>query len=94
MEQPLTWFGPGSVPPTALAFITSDRYPEWKGQLLVGTLWGQALMRLQVDGDRVVGREPMWLGSYNRVRDVKQGPDGWIYVVVQSPQGSIVRLER
>ena len=94
MVQPLTWFGPGSMPPTALAFITGDRYPEWKGQLLVGTLWGQALMRLQVDGDRVVGREPMWLGSYNRVRDVKQGPDGWIYVAVQNPQGSIVRLER
>lgn len=94
MEQPLVWFAPTSVPPTAMTFLTSDRYPEWKGQLFVGTLWGQALMRLRVDGDKVVDREPMFLGEYGRVRDVKQGPDGWLYVAVEQPQGAILRLER
>ena len=94
MEQPVTWFGPQSKPLTGMAFLTSDRYPEWKGQLFVGTLSGQAMMRLTVDGDRVLAREPMWLGANKRVRDVKQGPDGWLYVVADAPDGRIVRLER
>ena len=94
MEQPLTWWGPESMPPTGMTFLTGDRYPDWTGQLVVGTLADQPLVRLQVYGDRVVNREPMWLGPYRRVRDVKQGPDGWLYVAVELPQGALLRLER
>jgi aldose sugar dehydrogenase len=94
MEPPRTWFGPVSVPPTGMAFLTGTRYPRWVGQLFVGTLYGQALMRLTLDGDEVVARQPMWLGPWNRVRDVKQGPDGWLYVAVENPRGAILRLER
>lgn len=93
LEQPLTWFGPQSVPPSGMAFVTSDRYPGWRGQLFVGVLSGPGLVRLAVDGDRVVAREPLWLGRHHRVRDVQQGPDGWLYVAVESPRGAIVRLE-
>lgn len=93
LEPPLTWFGPQSVPPSGLAFLTSDRYPGWQGQLFMGVLTGPGLVRLQLDGDRVVGRVPMWLGRHHRVRDVQQGPDGWLYLAVESPRGAIVRLE-
>lgn len=94
MEQPVKWFGPGSVPLTGMAFVTSDRYPDWRGQLFVGALWGRALTRISLQGDRVVDDEPLWLGGYSGVRDVKQGPDGWLYVAVSSPEGAILRLER
>ena len=95
MDQPAAWFGPASLPLTGMTFLTSDRYPEWKGQLFVASLfWDQALVRLRVEGDRVVAREPMWLGTNRVLRDVKQGPDGWLYVITNSPDGRILRLER
>lgn len=94
MDQPVTWFGPVSVPPTGMVFLTSDRYPEWKGQLIVGALGGaRAMTRIRLEGGRAVAREPMWLGAYSRVRDVKQGPDGWLYVLVNVPDGRLLRLE-
>jgi glucose/arabinose dehydrogenase len=93
MEQPVAWFGPQSVPLTALLFVESERYPDLRGQLLVGTLWGQALMRLRLDGDRVVEREPIRLRPYGRIRDLAIGPDGWIYLVANVPDGRILRLQ-
>jgi glucose/arabinose dehydrogenase len=84
-----------SVPPTGMTFLTSDRYPGWTGQLFIGTLlYDAALMRVKVDGDRVVEVEPLYIGRYGRVRDVRQGPDGWLYLVVNLPDGRIIRLER
>jgi glucose/arabinose dehydrogenase len=93
MEDPLAWFGPESVPPSALLFVTSDRYPQWKGQLLMSVMHGRALVRMRVQGDRVIERESIWLGKYNRIRDVQQGPDGWIYLAVENPHGAILRIE-
>jgi len=94
MDSPLTWWGPESVPPTGMAFLTSDRYPQWKGQLFVGALHGPSFTRLRVEADKVLDQEPMWAGVYRRIRDVKQGPDGWLYLVVNSPDGRIIRLEQ
>jgi aldose sugar dehydrogenase len=94
MEPPRTWWGPESVPPTAMAFLTSDRYPQWKGQLFVGALHGPSFTRVRVEGDQVVEKVPMWAGVYRRIRDIKQGPDGWLYLVVNQPDGRIVRLEQ
>jgi len=106
MKQPITWWtpplwwrlprlGPGSTPPTGMTFLTSDRYPQWRGNLFVGTLRpGQAMTRIALDGHRVVEREPMYAGRYERVRDVRQGPDGWLYLLASSPEGCILRLQR
>jgi glucose/arabinose dehydrogenase len=93
MEQPVVWFGPQSVPLTALLFVESERYPDLRGQLLVGTLWGQALMRLRLDGNRVIEREPVRFRPYGRIRDLAIGPDGWIYAVANVPDGRILRLQ-
>lgn len=92
IEAPATWFGPESVPPSALSFVSSERYPTWQGKLLMGVLHSRALILMNVVDNQIVDRKPIWLGKYQRVRDVQQGPDGWIYVAVQSPAGTILRL--
>jgi glucose/arabinose dehydrogenase len=94
MEPPAAWWGPESVPPSALLFVTGDRYPEWKGQLLVATFAYGAFQRLQVDGERVLDKQRVDLGENQRVRDLQTGPDGWIYALVNVPDGRILRLER
>jgi aldose sugar dehydrogenase len=72
----------------------ADRH-DLPDQLFVASLlWDQALVRLRVEGGRVVAREPMWLGTNRVLRDVQQGPDGWLYVITNSPDGRILRLER
>jgi glucose/arabinose dehydrogenase len=92
-EQPLKHWLPTSVAPSGLAFLTSDRYPNWKGSLFLGTLRGQALIRLEIDGSSVV-KEDRLLGSANaRIRDVRQGPDGLLYVLTDSADGQLLRLQ-
>jgi len=94
IEMPLKHWVPVSVAPSGLAFITSDRYPGWKGSLMVGTLRAQTLLRLTLDGRRVTGEERLLTALGHRIRDVRQGPDGWIYVVTDGAEGQILRLER
>jgi aldose sugar dehydrogenase len=92
-EHPLKVWVP-SIAPSGMAFVTSDRYPGWKGNLFVGALAGQMLVRLTLDGRKVVGEERLLEGLKERIRDVRQGPDGWLYLLTDSPNGRVVRLER
>ena len=92
-EQPLRHWVPTSVAPSGLAFVTSDRYPGWKGSLLMGTLRGQVLLRLTLDGGRVVAEERLLEDLSQRLRDVRQGPDGWIYVLTDGQAGRVLRLQ-
>jgi glucose/arabinose dehydrogenase len=94
MEQPVTWWGPISNAPSGMAFLTSDRYPDWKGQLFIATLRGQALVRLKLSGHRVVEQQRLVTGLVDRIRDVRQGPDGWLYILTAGPNGRIIRVER
>ena len=91
-EQPLKHWVPVSVAPSGMAFLTSDRYPGWKGNLFVGTLRGQSLIRLQLDGTQVLKEEELLTGLRSRIRDVRQGPDGYLYVVTDSADGQLLRL--
>ncbi|MFM7849012.1 MAG: PQQ-dependent sugar dehydrogenase [Rubrivivax sp.] len=93
-EQPLQWWVPVSIAPSGLAFVTSDRYPGWQGSLLLGALRAQALVRLKLDGRQVVAQEQLLASLQKRIRDVRQGPDGWIYLVTDGVEGQIIRLER
>ncbi len=92
-EQPLRHWVPTSVAPSGLAFVTSERYPGWKGSLLLGTLRGQALIRLTLEGDRVVDEQRLLEDLKLRIRDVRQGPDGWIYVLTDGPAARLMRLQ-
>jgi glucose/arabinose dehydrogenase len=91
-EQPLKHWVPLSVAPSGLAFLTSERYPGWKGNLFVGTLRGEGLLRLELDGTRVLKEETVLTGLKSRIRDVRQGPDGWLYVLTDSADGQLLRL--
>jgi aldose sugar dehydrogenase len=93
-EQPLKYWVPTSIAPSGMAFLTSDRYPGWQGSLFIGALRGEALVRLTIDGRKVVGEERLLEDLKERIRDVRQGPDGWLYVITDSDHGRILRLER
>lgn len=93
-EQPLKTWVPTSIAPSGLAFLTSDRYPGWKGSLFVGALRDQALHRLTLDGRQVTAEQVVPLGLKDRIRDVRQGPDGWLYLVTDNADGRVIRLER
>ena len=93
-EQPLRHWLPTSVAPSGLAFLSSDRYPGWKGNLFMGTLRGQTLIRLTLDGNAVTAEERLLENLGARIRDVRQGPDGWLYVLTDGSEGRVLRLQR
>jgi glucose/arabinose dehydrogenase len=89
MEQPIYYWFP-DVAPSGLMFYTADRFPEWKGNLFVGSLASRALIRLVVEKDRVVAEERLLADRNQRVRDVRQGPDGAIYLLTSD--GALLRI--
>ncbi len=89
MEQP-EWYWDPSIAPSGMTFVTSDKYPEWKGDLLVGSLKFGYVVRVNVEGSTVTGDEILFRGI-GRVRNIRQGPDGYIYVATESDNG-IVRI--
>jgi glucose/arabinose dehydrogenase len=93
-EPPVTYWVPTSIAPSGMAFYDADRFPEWRGNLFVGALAGMALWRIVLDGDTVVQREPLFTELGERIRDVRQGPDGWLYLLTDSSAGRLLRVER
>ena len=91
MEQPIYYWDP-SIAPSGMAFSWSDAYPQWKGNLFVGALRGRHLTRLVLDGEKVVAEEKLLVSMRSRIRDVRQGPDGAIYVLADSRNGQLVRV--
>lgn len=83
-----------SIAPSGLAFYNGDRIAEWKGNLFVGALAGTALWRLALDGNTVVSRERLYASRGERIRDVRQGPDGWLYLVTDGTNGKLLRISR
>lgn len=81
MEQPLFYWVP-SIAPSGMAFVSSDIYPDWKGNVLVGSLKFEYLERLVLENNKVVKREKLLEGT-GRVRNVIEGPEGYIYVAIE-----------
>lgn len=92
MEQPVHYWDP-SIAPSGLLFYTGDRFPGWRGNLFVGALEFELLARLELDGSRVVAEERLLQGFGDRIRDVRQGPDGLIYLLTDEENGRVLRLE-
>jgi glucose/arabinose dehydrogenase len=92
LEQPLYQWTP-SIAPSGMAFYTGDRFPAWRGNLFVGALKYQMLVRLELDGDRVVREERLLASREGRIRDVRQGPDGLLYLLTDAADGKLLRLE-
>jgi glucose/arabinose dehydrogenase len=91
MEQP-TYFWDPVIAPSGLQFYTGNAFPAWRGSLFVGGLGGKKLVRLVLDGTRVVGEEWLLADRNQRIRDVKQGPDGLLYVVTDENAGALWKL--
>jgi aldose sugar dehydrogenase len=91
MEQPIKYWVP-SIAPSGMAFYDGKLIPAWKGNLFVGALAGQMLVRLELDGEKVVKEERLLEGLHERIRDVREGPDGALYLATDSRQGRILRL--
>lgn len=90
LEQPHLHWTP-SIAPSGLTFVTSERYPGWKDNtMLVGTLAPRYLHRVVLDGEQIIDQEEMFK-DIGRVRDVRSGPDGYVYIAVENP-GIIYRL--
>lgn len=92
LASPLLHWTP-SIAPSGMTFYTGEAFPEWRGNLFVGALAGQHLARLVLDGERVVAEERLLEGAVGRIRDVRQGPDGLLYLLTDAPNGSLLRLE-
>ncbi len=93
MEQPVVYWVP-SIAPSGMAFYQGDKFPKWKGDLFVGALAKTHLRRLRLDGAKVVEQEELLAGLEERIRDVRSGPDGFLYVVTDdTSNGRVLRLE-
>jgi glucose/arabinose dehydrogenase len=92
MVQPLQVWVP-SIAPSGMAFVSGSQFPQWQGSMLVGALRGQMLVRLTLEGDKVLSEERLFQGRPGRIRDVRMGPDGLVYLLTDDPQGALLRLE-
>lgn len=92
MEQPVTYWDP-SIAPSGLAVYTGDRFPGWSGNLFVGALAHQKIQRVVLEGRTVARQETLLENELGRIRDVRTGPDGFLYVLTDASDGALYRLE-
>jgi glucose/arabinose dehydrogenase len=91
MEQPV-WYWVPSIAPSGMAFMTGSLFPAWRGNLFVGALAGEILVRLELDGEKVVKEERLLQQLRERIRDVRQGPDGALWLVADNSAGRLLRV--
>ena len=91
VDDPL-WHWTPSIAPSGMTFYTGDLFPGWKGSLFNGALKFQLLSRLELKGDKVVREERLLQDLHERIRDVRQGPDGALYLLTDNRSGRILRV--
>jgi glucose/arabinose dehydrogenase len=92
MEDAIRTWVP-SISPCGLSFYTGDKFPGWRGSLFTGALSANSLFRIELDGERYRSEERLLQDRLPNIRDVRQGPDGWIHLVTRSDDGGLFRLE-
>ena len=92
MEQPVVHWTP-AIAPSGMTYYDGIRVPEWQGNLFIGSLVDQHLRRVVLDGNDVVHQEVLLHREIGRVRDVRTGPDGYIYILTDASNGRLYRLE-
>lgn len=92
LEQPVHYWDP-SIAPSGMTFVDSPLFPEWSGSLLVGALRGQHIARLEIKGGKVIAEQSLLVELEERIRDVRQGPDGYIYFLTDSDEGRLIRMK-
>jgi len=91
MEQPI-WYWVPSIAPSGMAFYTGSLFPPWRDNLFVGALAGQVLVRIELEGEKVRKEERLLRELRERIRDVRQGPDGALWLATDNSAGRILRL--
>lgn len=91
MAQPLYYWVP-SIAPSGMTFYDGDRYPDWYGDLFIGSLKFRLLVRLDMEDGHIVREQRLLKNELGRIRDVRQGPDGYLYLLTDSEKGMLVRL--
>lgn len=91
MEQPAYYWDP-TIAPSGITFYSGKQIPEWKNNLFVAALAGQHVSRLVMNGNKVVGEERLLLDQHQRMRDVKEGPDGALWVCTDDADGRLIRI--
>ncbi|MEH6563258.1 MAG: PQQ-dependent sugar dehydrogenase, partial [Marinobacter sp.] len=81
-----------SIAPSGMAFYTGSEFPQWQGNLFVGALKLRKLVRLEIENEQVVGEEDLLTTLEERIRDVRAGPDGTLWLLTDSPQGKVYRV--
>lgn len=93
MQQPRHYWVPTSIAPSGLAFYHANRFPAWRGNLFLGALAGRKLVRLKTNGYSIVHEEALITGLNARIRDVRQGRDGYLYLLTDSSNGRVLKVE-
>jgi len=93
MAQPIHYWVPKSIAPSGMAFYDGNQFPDWRGDLFLGALRDQMLVRLEIEGEKVTREEHLLKGKLGRIRNVKIGADGYLYLLVDASNGKLVRLE-
>jgi aldose sugar dehydrogenase len=88
MEEPVYYWDP-VIAPSGLAFYSGNLFPQWRGSVFVGGLGGMMLDRLTIVNDKVIAEEPLLTDLHSRIRDVRVGPDGAVYVLTDSGTGTV-----
>jgi len=91
MEQPIKYWVP-SIAPSGMLFYTAELFPKWSGSLFTGALAGRMLVRLSLEGNIVTGEERLLQNLNERIRDVRQGPDGALWLLTDSSAGRVLRV--
>lgn len=91
LEQPVYFWIP-SIAPSGLMFYTGDLFPRWKGSLFAGSLVGKRIVRLEMKDGKVTGEETLMGDRCTRYRDIRQGPDGAVYILTDMDKGELIRL--
>jgi len=88
--EPVSYWVPTSIAPAGMIFYTGNGFPQWQGNVFMGALAGTALWRVVLSGNTEIAREPLFFNLGERIRDVEQGPDGWIYLLTDS--GKLIQI--
>lgn len=91
MVQPLLYWVP-SIAPSGMTFYSGRLFPKWKGNLFAGALAGQTLVRISLEGEKVVAQERLFTKAVGRIRDVREGPDGALYLLTDESKGELLRI--
>ena len=91
MEQP-KWYWDPSIAPSGFAYYDGKPFAKWRGNLFVGALKGQMLVRIEMENEKAVAEERLFKNAFGRIRDVRQGPDGFIYLLTDERNGRLLRL--